>query len=144
MNGEDNNCVAEEQIIDIDDWYDTTEDEFQAGSFMTLKIGSDMSEKREKAETLISVQTEHVHEAVTGQEDADQDGHDDHPATATRDKGDGAENFPDEEIQTRPKKPPDTGCEKLKRIIPGLLKTGILLVNLMLTLYPMIMMSGPY
>ena len=102
----------------------------------------DMSKKREKAEIPITMQKEHVHEAVTGQV-ADQDGHDDHPATATRDKGDGAENFPDEVIQTRPKKPPDTGCEKLKRIIPGLLKTGILLVNLMLTLYPIIMISGP-
>ena len=102
-----------------------------------------MSEKREEAEPSITVQAEHVHETVAGQEDADQDGHDDHAATATREKGDGAEKIPDEGIQTRPRKPPDTGCLKLKRVNPGLLKTDILLIHLMLMMYPMIMISGP-
>ena len=44
-------------------------------------VGSDMSEKMEEAEPPITVQTENVHEAV-GQDNADQDGHDDHAATA--------------------------------------------------------------
>jgi hypothetical protein len=47
--------------------------------------------------------------------------------------GDGAEKAPDEE---RPRKPPDTGCLKLKG--PGLLKTGILLIHLMFIMHPMI------
>ena len=61
----------------------------------------------------------------------DQDVHEDHADTATRDKGDGAENIPVEEIQPRPRKPPDTGCIILKRINPGVLMN------------PMIMMSVP-
>ena len=104
---------------------------------------ADMSVKREKAETQITVQIEHVHEAVAGQEDADQDSHDDHAATASQDRGDGTTKVPDEGIQTRPKKPPDAGCLKLKRVGPGLLKNGIQLIHLMLMLYPMIMKSGP-
>ena len=41
MDDEDKYCVAEEQIIDLDDWFDATVDKFKAGSFMTLKTGSD-------------------------------------------------------------------------------------------------------
>ena len=89
------------------------------------------------------MQRERVHEAVAGQEDADQECRDDHVAAANRDTGDGAAKVPDEGIQTRPRKPPDAGCLKLKRVGPGLLKTGILLIHLMLMLYPMIMKSGP-
>ena len=135
--------VAEEKVLDTDEWLGTTEDKFKAGSFMKPKTGSDMSEKREEAEPPITVQTENVHDAVAGQENADQDGHDDHAVTATRDQGDGAENIPYEEIQTRPRKPSDTECLKLKKINPGLLMTGILLIRLMLMMNPMIMISGP-
>jgi hypothetical protein len=49
----------------------------------------------DRAETPITVQTEHVHKAVTGQEDADQDGRDDHNAAASRERGDGGANIPD-------------------------------------------------
>jgi hypothetical protein len=64
---------------------------------------------------------ENRHKDVAGQEDADQDIHEDHADTTTRDKGDGAENIPVEEIQPRPRKPPDTGCIILERINPGVL-----------------------
>ena len=94
----------------------------------------------DKAETPLTVQTEHVHEAVAEQEDADQDDSNDHVAAASRDRGDGAAKFPDEGIQKRPKKPPDAGCLKLKRVGPGLLKIGILLMHLFLLL---LIISGP-
>ena len=47
----------------------------------------------------MTVQTEHVHMAVAGQEDADQYGRDDQAAAASRDRGDGAANEPDGGIQ---------------------------------------------
>ena len=100
-----------------------------------------MPEKRGKAETPTTVKREHVHKAIAGQEDADQEGRDDHVAKANPVNGDEATKLPDVEIQTRPKKPPDAGYLKQKRVGPGLLKTGILL---MLMMYPMIMVSGPY
>jgi hypothetical protein len=80
-------------------------------------VVADMSEKREKAK--ITVQKEHVHEAVAGQENADQDGRDDCAAATSRDRGDGAANAPDEGTQTRPRKPPNAGCLKLRRKIAG-------------------------
>ena len=43
-----------------------------------------MSEKRERAETLTTVQRDHVHKALAVQE-----GRDDHVAAASQDKGDG-------------------------------------------------------
>ena len=100
-------------------------------------------ENKETTEQHYTVRTEHVPGAVAEQEDDDQDGHEDLTATATQDKGDGAGNIPAEEIQTRPRKPPDTGCVNLKRINRGLLMTGILLIHLMLRMNPMITISGP-
>ena len=85
-----------------------------------------VAEKWEKAKTLITVQRKHVNEAVAGQEDAEQDGH---AAAASRDRGDCAAKVPDEGIQTRPRKPPDAGCLKLRRVGPGLLKPGPVLMN---------------
>ena len=55
------------------------------------------------------------------------------------DRGEGDAKFHDEETQ---KKPPDPGYMKFKWISPGLLKTGILLMHLLLMMNPMIMMSG--
>jgi hypothetical protein len=104
---------------------------------------TNMPEKRGKAETPTIVQREHVHKAIAGQEVADQDGGNDHAAAVSRDRGNGAAKFPDEGIQERPKKPPDAGCIKLKRVGPGMMKTGILLIHLLLMLDPMIMISGP-
>jgi hypothetical protein len=85
-----------------------------------------MPEKKRKAETPTIMQREQVHETIAGQEDDDQDGSDDHAAGASGGRGDGAAKFPDEGIQERPKKPPDAGYFKLKRVGPGMLKTGIL------------------
>ena len=100
------------------------------------------------------------HEAVTGQEDADHYDCDDHVATASQNRGDGAAKVPDVGMETRLRKPPDAGCLKLKRFGPGLLKTGILLMLMMKTptlimkrtgpclktrsvvMYPMTMISG--
>jgi hypothetical protein len=64
-----------------------------------------MPEKRGKAETPTTVQREHVPEAIAGQDDADQEGRDDHVAKANPDNGDEATKLLDVEIQTRPKKP---------------------------------------
>jgi hypothetical protein len=94
-----------------------------------VTVVADMSEKREKAKTPITVQREHVHEAVAGQEDAEQDGRDDHAAAASQDRGDGAAEVLDEGIQTRPRKPPDAGCLKPRRVGPGLMEPGPILVN---------------
>ena len=80
------------------------------------------------------MQREHVHEAAAGQEDADQEGCDDHVDKASQDKGDGAARVPDVGTQTRPRKPPDVVCIKLKKIAPGLLRTGILMMLLMLVM----------
>jgi hypothetical protein len=55
------------------------------------------------------------------------------------DRGEGDAKFHGEETQ---KKPPDPGYMKFKWISPGLLKTGILLMHLLLMMNPMIMMSG--
>ena len=104
---------------------------------------ADMSVKREKAETPTTVQREHVPEAIAGQDDVDQEGRDDHVAKANPDNGDEATKLTDVDIQTRPKKPPDAGYLKLERVGPGLLKTGILLMHIMLMMNPMIIVSGP-
>ena len=71
---------------------------------------------------------------------------------------------PEVERQTRPRKPPDAGCLKLKKIGPVMLKAGFMLTLLMLMMttrilimkmigtlkktrfvmmYPMMMISGP-
>ena len=55
-------------------------------------------------------------------------------ATVSRNRGDGAAKVSDEGIKTRPKKPPDAGCTKLKIIDPGLLNTGLMVILLMLML----------
>ena len=151
--------VDEEEVLDVDDWHDATKDEFEAGSVMTQKTGlidyklddggvrftdvTNMPEKKEKAETSTTVHREHVPEAIAGQDDADQEGRDDHVAKANPDNGDEATKLTDVDIQTRPKKPPDAGYLKLKRVGPGLLKTGILLMHIMLMMNPMIIVSGP-
>ena len=36
---EDNCCIEEEEVLDVDDWYDATEDKFETGSFMMQKTG---------------------------------------------------------------------------------------------------------
>jgi hypothetical protein len=74
-----------------------------------------------------TAQREHVHEAIAGQEDADQ-GRDDRVSVANQDKGDGATKISDVEKLTRPRKPPDAGCTKLKMIHPGLLKTCLMVI----------------
>ena len=102
---EDKYCVAEDRFIDV----------------------ANMSEKKERAETPATVRSDHVHEAL-----ADQEGHDDHVAAASQDNVDGAEEVPDVERQTKPKKPLDDGHPKLKRIGPALLKTGFMLLFLMM------------
>ena len=78
---------------------------------------ADMSEKMGNAE-------EHVHEAIADQED--------HVAATSRDEGDGATKLPDVEIMTRPRKPPEAGYTKLNMVGPGLLKTGLMVMLLML------------
>ena len=104
---------------------------------------TDMPEKMQKAKAPIIVQNEQGYEAIAGQADADQDGSDDNAAAAGRDRGDGTQKFPDEETRERPKKPPDAGCFRMKGIGPRILKTGILLMHLLLMMVPMIMISGP-
>ena len=101
----DKYCVAEDRFIDV----------------------ADMSEKKERAKTPTTVWSDHVHKAL-----ADQEGHDDHVAAASQDNVDGANEVPDVERQTKPKKPLDDGHPKLKRIGPALLKTGFMLLFLMM------------
>ena len=83
-----------------------------------------------------------------------------HPnvAATSQDEGDGATKLPVVEMQTKPKKPPDNGCLDGNKIVAALLKTGFMLILMMLIvtsplfmmkmkmgsviMCPMMMMSG--
>ena len=138
---------------------DATEDKFETGSFMMQKTGlvdyklndkevrftdvAVMPEKRGKAATPTTVQREHVHKSIAGQEDAGQEGYDDHVAKANPDKGDEATQIPDMEILTKPRKPPDAGCTEPMMIGPGLLQTSLMVMLLTLIMALQCPTGGP-
>ena len=83
----------------------------------------------ERAETPTILQRKRVHEAAAVQHNAVQEGCDEHDAAAGQDQVDDVENatqVPEVERQTRPRKPPDAGCLKLKKIGPVMLKAGFM------------------
>ena len=113
-----------------------------------------MNLMRARTKTPTTVQRERIQEAPAVQQEADQEGRD----------VDGAAQVPDVGRQTRPRKPPDAECLNLKKIVPVMLKTGFMLMLLMLMMinpilimkktgtlmktrsvmmYPMMMISGP-
>ena len=96
-----------------------------------------------KAATPTTVQREHVHKSIAGQEDAGQEGYDDHVAKANPDKGDEATQIPDMEILTKPRKPPDAGCTEPMMIGPGLLQTSLMVMLLTLIMALQCPTGGP-
>ena len=107
---------------------------------------ADVSMMNKRAETQTILQSKHVHEAHAVQHNADQEGCDEHDAAAGQDRVDDFEDatqVPEVERQTRPRKPPDAGCLKLKKFGPVLLKTGFMLTLLMLMMTnPILRMKG--